>query len=69
MAGGVAGQVQHVASHYTEQWLRLEEGAMATTSTTRNVWKVRPPLLRSVLMAFPASSIGFVAFEYGRSIS
>jgi hypothetical protein len=80
VAGGMAGQVQHVMSHYTEQWLRLgEEGGVmvgivedaattaTTTSSTRNIFKVRPPILRSVIMAFPASAIGFVAFEYGRN--
>ncbi|KAI2512094.1 hypothetical protein MHU86_2382 [Fragilaria crotonensis] len=81
VAGGLAGQVQHVMSHYTEQWLRLEEGpgavmmeeATSTSSSTSkpmttNILKFRPPVLRSVLMAFPASAVGFVAFEYGRSI-
>ena len=81
VAGGLAGQVQHLMSHYTEQWLRLEEGPSAvmmeatsssssssSTSMTTNVLRFRPPVLRSVLIAFPASAVGFVAFEYGRSI-
>jgi hypothetical protein len=83
VAGGMAGQAQHILSHYTEQWLRLEDGtagtaaaataesttatATATAESTANL-KIRPPALRSVLMAFPASAIGFIAFEYGRSV-
>jgi hypothetical protein len=73
VAGGVAGQVQHVMSHYTEQWLRLEEGVVileaTTTTTAMSVLKFRPPVMRSVVMAFPASAIGFVAFEYGRNLA
>ena len=78
VAGGIAGQVQHIMSHYSEQWLRLDdvvataESAATTTaateSTTTVSLKIRPPAVRSVLMAFPASAIGFIAFEYGRSL-
>jgi hypothetical protein len=60
MAGGLAGQLQHTLSHYGEQLLHLEESEAAIGI------RARPPLLRNVLMAFPPSAIGFVAFEYGR---
>ena len=79
VAGGIAGQVQHIMSHYSEQWLRLDDvvataesaattTAAATESTTTVSLKIRPLAMRSVLMAFPASAIGFIAFEYGRSL-
>jgi hypothetical protein len=61
IAGGVAGQVQHIVSHFSEQWLRLEETEATAVRT------IRPPVMRNVLMAFPASAVAFVAFEYGRS--
>lgn len=51
LAGGVAGQFQHVMSHLLEQ----------------PTWKtVRPPSLASSLWAFPPSAIAFLAFEYGK---
>ena len=70
VAGGVAGQVQHILSHYSEQWLRLEEGGTIPPAAAESTaaLKLRPPAWRSVLMAFPASAIGFIAFEYGRSV-
>ena len=57
LAGGLAGQAQHVASHFLEQLL-LEEAGTITNFR---------PGLRPTLMAFLPTSIAFVAFEYGRS--
>ena len=59
-AGGIAGQLQHVASHFSEQYLGISGSRAA--SLRHLTW----PTLRSTLLAFPISSIGFVAFEYGR---
>lgn len=57
LAGGLAGQAQHVASHFLEQLL-LEEAGTITNFR---------PGLRPTLMAFLPTSIAFVAFEYGRN--
>ncbi len=58
--GGVAGQLQHIISHLSEQYLGISG---ARISSFRNLtW----PTFRSTLFAAPASSIGFVAFEYGK---
>lgn len=68
IAGGIAGQMQHVTSHFTEQWLGLEEGEMKQSSSAflRRMKIATWPTLRSTLVAFPPSAIGFVAFEYGK---
>lgn len=80
IAGGVAGQCQHVLSHYTEQLFGLTvEGTSSTTTTaavgsnttTTAIMRHRfrtlaAPTFRSTLGAFLPSAIGFIAFEYGR---
>jgi hypothetical protein len=65
VAGGMAGQLQYIMSHYTKQWLRLEADVGEATVVTS---MRRPPVLRNILMAFPPSAIGFIAFEYGRKV-
>lgn len=77
-AGGLAGQIQHVISHYTEQWLLLvgAENTTAAPSSSRLVIQLlprvfvsaSPPTLRPTLFAFFPSAISFVAFEYGKRI-
>lgn len=62
-AGGLAGQIQHMASHYVEAGLGLSNHTLqmdwrSTLST--------PMAIRPLLWAFPPSAIGFVAFEYGK---
>jgi hypothetical protein len=63
MAGGLAGQIQHVISHYTEQWLllvRAENTTTAAPSSSRLVIQLlprvvsasSPPTLRPTLFAF-----------------
>jgi hypothetical protein len=75
MAGGVAGQVQHVASHYGEQYLDirgLEHGstAVAQSSSFPSIFRsMTRPALRQTLLAFPPAAIGFVAFEYGKKFA
>jgi hypothetical protein len=59
-AGGIAGQLQHVTSHLSEQYLGIS--GPKVSSFRHLTW----PTLRSTLLAFPTSSIGFVAFEYGK---
>lgn len=60
IAGGIAGQMQHVTSHLSEQYLGIS-GPRVTSFRYLTL-----PTLRSTLLAFPTSSIGFVAFEYGK---
>jgi hypothetical protein len=68
LAGGLAGQIQHVVSHFTEQWLLI--GVETTTTTPKPLVRfvASPPTLRPILFAFLPSAISFVAFEYGKSI-
>jgi hypothetical protein len=65
VAGGIAGQIQHIISHYSEQILKLEETAVSNIV----IQNLRSPTWRSVWMSFPSSSIGFIAFEYGKSLT
>ena len=61
-AGGLAGQMQTSASHYTELWsetMRKQKG-----ETLKCILKKYPyPSIRSIVLSFPASAIGFIAFE------
>lgn len=59
-AGGIAGQLQHITSHLSEQYLGIS--GTRVSSFRHLTW----PTFRSTLFAAPASSIGFVAFEYGK---
>lgn len=75
LSGGIAGQIQHVASHFTESWLRVGDD-----HSVRRHWERRHklfanvkligagPSMRSTVMAFPPSAIGFVAFEFGKGL-
>ena len=58
-AGGIAGQLQHITSHLSEQYLGISGPKVS-------FWRLTWPSMRSTLLAFPISSIGFVAFEYGK---
>jgi hypothetical protein len=63
VAGGLAGQIQHMASHY------LEGGLGLANETLQVNWQPAlrtAPAIRPLLWAFPPSAIGFVAFEYGK---
>jgi len=82
MAGGIAGSSQNFISHYTEYFLlrdhgtslsaypKIEKTAGIRNFSIRNVAFHLPmaPSLRSILVAFPQTAIGFVAFEYGKEI-
>lgn len=65
IAGGIAGQLQHLASHYTEHWLGLDNASL------RLQFRVPAPIpaMRPLLYAFPPSAIGFIAFEYGKKFA
>ena len=65
LAGGIAGQLQHIASHATEQVFGL-----ANTTPTLKISSSRLslPAFRPILSSFPPSAIGFVAFEYGKKL-
>lgn len=58
VAGGLAGQAQHLLSHYSEQ---------VFTSGTPETVRWSGTTLRPLLFAFIPSSIAFVALEYGRN--
>jgi hypothetical protein len=66
VAGGMAGQLQHITSHYTEEWLGLSSSNSNSSPLTASLRRVPAPALRPVLWAFPPSAIGFIAFEYGK---
>jgi len=67
MAGGLAGQFQHVTSHFTEQWLGLADDAKNSSSSALRRFKFATcPTVRSTMLAFAPSAIGFLAFEYGK---
>jgi len=66
IAGGLAGQIQHLMSHYVEGGLGL------ANETLQVEWRVALrtlPALRPLMWAFPPSAIGFVAFEYGKQLA
>ena len=63
LAGGLAGQIQHAASHYVEAVMGL------SNHTLHIDWRTtfsNPMTIRPLLWAFPPSAIGFIAFEYGK---
>jgi len=62
IAGGLAGQVQHLVSYYTEHLLLLQKNYYQQQSFTA----LARPTVRPLLVAFLPSSIAFIAFEYGR---
>jgi hypothetical protein len=70
VAGGVAGQVHHVASHVTESLLFFkanEQRQQQQGKSTRILAKVIP-CSRSTVVSFLPSALGFIAFEFGRSL-
>ncbi len=68
-AGGIAGQIQHIASHYTEAWL-LGAGEHRKNTYLKDIKNTKlfvpGPSFKSILISFPPSAIGFIAFEYGK---
>ena len=68
MAGGIAGQIQHVTSHLSEQCLGLVNETKNFTSLLQRLKVASLPSFRSTLLSFPPSAIGFLAFEYGKMV-
>jgi len=82
VAGGLAGQCQHVVGHLSERWLGLAaaENVAAAATTTANpsassssvslrrlvMSSSSWPTWRSTALTFPLSAVGFLAFEYGK---
>ena len=59
LAGGLAGQAQHIASRFTEKWF------LSHSNSACHSW--RAVIFPLIMSSFP-SSIAFVAFEYSRNI-
>jgi len=83
-AGGIAGICQHIISHYTEPLMTMaqprQQQQQHRTISNMN-WSSAlqhhlrrfpstppPPTLKSLIMAFIPTAIGFVAFEYGKDV-
>ncbi len=67
VAGGLAGQCQHVAGHLSERWLGLAAEESPPSSLRRLVMSPSSwPTWRSTALTFPLSAVGFLAFEYGK---
>ena len=68
LAGGVAGQFQHITSHLSEHCLGLVDKTKNSTTLLARLKVASLPSLRSTLLSFPPSAIGFLAFEYGKMV-
>lgn len=72
LAGGIAGTFQHVVSEYTEitigtSYTKIWQANDLTFSERlRLLPRASMPSARVIGMAFVPSSIGFIAFEYGK---
>ena len=64
IAGGLAGQCQHVMSHVMEQQQPFAASSRPTGWWLP--WAALLPTARSTIWAFPPSAIAFLAFEYGK---
>lgn len=70
VAGGVAGQVHHVASHVLESLLFVTEHRPKQQQgrSIRAISKNIVPSSRSIARSFLPSALGFIAFEFGKSL-
>ena len=72
LAGGIAGTAQHIVSEYTEttfvaSYTKICQAKGLTFSERLQLLpRASLPSVRALAMAFLPSSIGFVAFEYGK---
>jgi hypothetical protein len=67
LAGGIAGQTQFIASHYSRHWkLHAVRGAHA--AKTKH-WMPKPPSLRATGAAFAPTGLCFLAFQYGGELT
>jgi hypothetical protein len=70
VSGGVAGQVHHVASHVLESLLFVTEHRPKEQQgrSIRTISKNIIPSSRSIARSFLPSALGFIAFEFGKSL-
>jgi hypothetical protein len=73
LAGGMAGQLHHVADHCTRHWRRstATAAATATTRTTSTIYSWlprRPPDIKATMASFLPTAVCFVLFQYGSDI-
>ncbi|KAL3823262.1 hypothetical protein ACHAXA_003410 [Cyclostephanos tholiformis] len=75
LAGGLAGQCQHVVGHMSERWLGLvTEDArnhpppsyMSLSPRRLMMTSFSWPTWRSTALTFPLSAVSFLAYEYGK---
>lgn len=78
-AGGIAGVSQHITSHYTELLTpskKNQQLSQTKTTTFPTIINIRDfflrsqtPSIRSTIISFPASAIGFIAYEFGKEVT
>ena len=73
LAGGMAGSAQHVVSNYTEEicvtsYSKIWQNDMTLAQRWHQMPRLSLPSGRALAFAFLPSSLGFVAFEYGKEI-
>ena len=72
LAGGWAGQIHFIISHYTRHWQKLSLHPNKTSENklrrTRRQWP-KPPKLRPTASAFLPTALCFVAFQYGGELT
>ena len=73
LAGGIAGTLQHVVSEYTEttfvsSYSQIWQKDWTFSERLQLLPRASLPSPRALAMAFIPSSIGFVAFEYGKEL-
>lgn len=72
-AGGLAGQLQHMVSHFTES-LGEPVGSHKSFRHFLQEWfgnlrLTGMPSARSLFVAFPSTALAFVAFEFGKDLA
>ena len=73
LAGGIAGSAQHVVSNYTETvcvttYSNTWRNDMTLAQRCRLMPRFPLPSVRTLAFAFFPSSLGFIAFEYGKEM-
>lgn len=99
LAGGIAGKIQHVISHYSEQIFNVGEDQTNTVGRNKRIVEQQlqrgnsnlaknktiamelgkeaidvtkriliAPTVRSTIISFFPSAVGFIAFEFGKDI-
>lgn len=73
LAGGIAGSAQHVVSNYTEtvcvtSYSKIWQNDMTLAQRCRLMPRFPLPSVRTLAFAFFPSSLGFIAFEYGKEM-